>query len=64
MADERIAVLRREDAPPHALPLEAITGSGDSGGPILLNVDNAWRLVGVAAWKRAQVNGTEIHAGR
>lgn len=52
------------DAPPHALPLEAITGSGDSGGPILLNVDNEWRLAGVAAWKRAQVKGTEIHAGR
>ena len=52
------------DAPPDALPLEAITGSGDSGGPILLKVDNEWRLAGVAAWKRAQVNGTEIYPGR
>lgn len=52
------------DAPPHALPFEAITGSGDSGGPILLDVDDEWRVAGVAAWKRAQVIGKEIYPGR
>ena len=52
------------DKPPNALPLEATTGSGDSGGPILVAVDNEWHVAGIAAWKRAQVDGTEIHPGR
>lgn len=52
------------DAPPNALPLEAVTGSGDSGGPMLVNVDTEWRVAGVAAWKRAEVEGTEIYPGR
>lgn len=52
------------DAPPDAHPLEATTGSGDSGGPILVDVGNEWQVGGIAAWKRAQVNGTEIYPGR
>lgn len=52
------------DKPPNALPLEATTGSGDSGGPILVAVDKEWHVAGIAAWKRAQVDGTEIHPGR
>jgi hypothetical protein len=52
------------DAPPNALPLEATSGSGDSGGPILVTVDGEWHVAGIAAWKRARVNGTEIQAGR
>ncbi|MCI4566697.1 trypsin-like serine protease [Lysobacter sp. CFH 32150] len=52
------------DKPPNALPLEATTGSGDSGGPILVAVDNEWHVAGIAAWKRAEVNGTEIYPGR
>lgn len=52
------------DKPPHALPLEATTGSGDSGGPILVAVGNEWHVAGIAAWKRGEVEGTEIHPGR
>ncbi len=52
------------DKPPNALPLEATTGSGDSGGPILIAVDKEWHVAGIAAWKRAHVDGTEIHPGR
>lgn len=52
------------DSPPDALPLEATTGSGDSGGPILVAVDDEWHVAGLAAWKRAEVVGTEIHPGR
>mgnify|MGYP005755401351 CR=1 FL=1 len=54
----------RFDAPPDADPLEAATGSGDSGGPILVAAEDGWRLAGVAAWKRGQVVGTEIRQGR
>ncbi|MCK9489352.1 MAG: trypsin-like serine protease [Xanthomonadales bacterium] len=38
------------DEPSVALPLEGKTGSGDSGGPALVQVDDQWRLVGLAAW--------------
>ena len=50
--------------PPNALPLEATTGSGDSGGPILVAVDNEWHVAGIAAWKRAEVNGVELCPGK
>lgn len=33
-----------------ALPLEGKTGSGDSGGPALIEVDGQWTLGGLAAW--------------
>lgn len=52
------------DKPPNALPLEASTGSGDSGGPILVAMGSEWRLAGITAWKRSVVTGTEIHPGR
>lgn len=52
------------DAPPAALPLEASMGSGDSGGPLLIAVGDAWQLAGIAAWKRAVVEGTEIRQGK
>jgi len=52
------------DKPPNALPLEASMGSGDSGGPILVAVGDKWHVAGLAAWKRAEVNGTEIRLGR
>lgn len=52
------------DAPPDALPLEATMGSGDSGGPLLIAVGGAWQLAGLAAWKRAVVEGTEIRQGK
>jgi secreted trypsin-like serine protease len=52
------------DAPPVALPLEASMGSGDSGGPLLIQVDDAWQLAGLAAWKRARVEGTQVRQGK
>ena len=39
------------DAPASALPLEGTLGSGDSGGPVLVEVDGQWLLAGLAAWK-------------
>lgn len=39
-------------------------GSGDSGGPILVEVGNEWHVSGIAAWKRAEVKGTEIFPGK
>ena len=38
------------DEPASALPLEGKTGSGDSGGPALVEAGDQWRLVGLAAW--------------
>lgn len=52
------------DAPPVALPQEASMGSGDSGGPLLIAVEDSWQLAGVAAWKRGIVEGTEIKPGK
>lgn len=52
------------DVPPAALPLEASMGSGDSGGPLLIAVEDSWQLAGVAAWKRGIVEGTEIKPGK
>ncbi|MBB5941506.1 hypothetical protein GGR64_001076 [Xanthomonas arboricola] len=40
----------RFDAPPAALPLEGITGSGDSGGPLLIGEGDARQLIGLASW--------------
>lgn len=51
------------DRPPNALPLEASTGSGDSGGPILVAVGDEWHVAGIAAWKRGNVEGTELRPG-
>lgn len=51
------------DRPPTALPLEASTGSGDSGGPILIAVGDEWHVAGITAWKRGQVEGTELRPG-
>lgn len=38
------------DHPSDALPLEGGTGSGDSGGPVLIQTEDDWRLAGVASW--------------
>lgn len=54
----------RFDQPPNALPLEASIGSGDSGGPILVAVGDAWHLAGISAWKRGVVTGTQVQPGR
>lgn len=44
----------RFDQDASALPLEGISGPGDSGGPALLQKDNRWYLVGVSAWQNAE----------
>lgn len=37
-----------------ALPLEGISGPGDSGGPALVRKDDIWYLVGVSSWQNAE----------
>ena len=50
-ADARY-VWYRFDPPPFALPLEGITGSGDSGGPLFIGDGSSRQLVGVASWSK------------
>ena len=50
-ADQRY-VWYRFNLPPFALPLEGMTGSGDSGGPLLIGEGSAMQLVGLASWGR------------
>ncbi len=50
-ADQRY-VWYRFDPPPSALPLEGMTGSGDSGGPLLIGDGSSMQLVGLASWGR------------
>jgi hypothetical protein len=42
----------RFDPPPSALPLEGITGSGDSGGPLFVGDGSSRQLVGLASWSK------------
>jgi len=42
------------DKPLEALPLEGASGSGDSGGPILVQTDKDWMLVGLTSWADPQ----------
>lgn len=37
-----------------ALPLEGISGPGDSGGPALVRRGNIWYLVGISSWQNAE----------
>ncbi|HEY0197247.1 MAG TPA: trypsin-like serine protease [Rhodanobacter sp.] len=50
-ADARY-VWYRFDPPSSALPLEGITGSGDSGGPLLIGDGSSRKLVGLASWSQ------------
>jgi hypothetical protein len=50
-ADARY-VWYRFDPPSSGLPLEGITGSGDSGGPLLIGDGSSRQLVGVASWSK------------
>ena len=38
------------DKPSDALPLEGGSGSGDSGGPVLIQADKVWLLAGLTSW--------------
>jgi len=52
------------DKPPAALDLEGISGDGDSGGPVLVNVEGQWQLAGLASWKKhAHDNALVLHPG-
>ena len=41
----------RFDCGSEALPLEGVIGDGDSGGPVLIQVNGQWKLAGLADWK-------------
>lgn len=51
------------DEPPSALPLEGVLGNGDSGGPVLIQVDDRWLLAGVASWKVVQGDARTARPG-
>jgi len=42
------------DKPSDALPLEGGSGSGDSGGPILIQTEKDWLLAGLTSWADPQ----------
>ncbi|MAA93324.1 MAG: trypsin [Rheinheimera sp.] len=42
------------DNPADALPLEGGSGSGDSGGPVLIEVETEWLLAGLTSWSDLQ----------
>lgn len=42
------------DRPSEALPLEGGSGSGDSGGPVLIQADEDWLLAGLTSWTAPQ----------
>lgn len=42
------------DKPSDALPLEGWSGSGDSGGPILVQAEKRWLLAGLTSWSDPQ----------
>lgn len=49
--------------PPSALPLEGISGDGDSGGPVLIQAVGQWKVAGLASWKRGTDNAILRHPG-
>lgn len=42
------------DAPSEALPLEGGSGSGDSGGPVLIQDGETWLVAGLTSWTAPQ----------
>ena len=42
------------DKPSDALPLEGGSGSGDSGGPLLIQAEKEWLLAGLTSWSDPQ----------
>lgn len=51
------------DEPPSALPLEGMSGNGDSGGPALIQVEGEWLLAGLTSWKVVQGNAAAFRPG-
>lgn len=52
VGDDARYVWYQFDTPTSALPLEGITGSGDSGGPLLIGDGSSRQLVGLASWSK------------
>lgn len=52
------------DSPLTALPLEGVSGNGDSGGPALIEVDGEWQLAGMASWKFMEGDVRTARPGR
>lgn len=50
------------DKPPSALPLEGVATDGDSGGPVLVEVDGQWMLTGLTSWKVVQGEAVQGNA--
>jgi Trypsin len=50
-------------APPAAPALEGMLGDGDSGGPVLIEANGAWKLAGLASWKRWTGDLSEFRTG-
>jgi hypothetical protein len=46
-----------------ALSLEGVMGDGDSGGPVLIKVNGAWTLAGLADWKHWKGDLSHFRAG-
>lgn len=53
----------RFDCSAKALPLEGVLGDGDSGGPLLIQVDGEWQLAGLSDWKHWPKGHSEFTAG-
>ncbi len=52
------------DAGPEGHLLEGATGGGDSGGPLLIEVDGKWTLAGLTAWQFATGDISDFQPGR
>ncbi|WP_444913471.1 trypsin-like serine protease [Microbulbifer sp. TRSA007] len=42
------------DSPKSAIPLEGVSGSGDSGSPVLIKENEKWYLAGLASWASSE----------
>lgn len=51
------------DKPGSAVPLEGITGGGDSGGPVLIREKGHWQLAGLANWKYVNSDARHFKPG-
>lgn len=46
-----------------AHPLEGMLGNGDSGGPLLIRIEDRWVLAGLASWKEGRGNIATMRVG-
>ncbi|MFC4876153.1 S1 family peptidase [Microbulbifer halophilus] len=42
------------DSPESAVPLEGVSGNGDSGGPVLIREEQQWQLAGLVSWDSSE----------